>query len=674
MAGQGVVIEKILVANRGEIACRVMRTVRRLGVATVAVYSDADARARHVAEADEAYRIGPPPASESYLDGRAVIEAARRGGADAIHPGYGFLAENADFAEACAEAGVVFIGPPPAAIRAMGEKHTAKALMTAAGLPVVPGIDLADATDAAAEELAGDVGFPLVIKPSAGGGGKGMRVVTAAADFAEALAASRREARAAFGDDRILVEHYLEESRHIEVQIFADLHGNAVHLFERDCSLQRRQQKVIEEAPAPRVDAALRDRLGEAAVRAARAAGYVGAGTVEFLVDSAGGFFFMEMNTRLQVEHPVTEMVTGLDLVAWQIGVARGDPLPARQGDLSIDGHAIEARIYAEDPARGFLPAAGRLSHLRLPPEDEHLRIDSGVEAGDTVSVHYDPMIAKVIVWDHDRAAAARRLRLALGQCEIGGVANNLSFTAALLAHPAFEEGAMDVGFVDRRADELIASEGRVPDRVLGLAVLAVLATRAEGARIRSRRTGDPHSPWHTSNGWRLNHEMAQKFRFRVAGTRQGIAVRYREDGLVLELPGGTVPARCDGIAGEVLNAEIDGRHYAVKVIVEGERTTLFVGGGTHRLVLEDRFAQTQARTKSAGRLLAPIPGRIGVVTATAGKRVRRGTPLMIIEAMKMEHAISAPADGEIARVNYAVGDLVEEGAELVAFTADEEA
>src|SRR5712671_561341 len=448
---------KILIANRGEIACRVIRTARQMGIATVAVYSDADANALHVAMADEARRIGPPPARESYLNIAAIIEAARRSGAEAIHPGYGFLSENPDFAEACAKAGLVFIGPPAAAIRAMGSKAAAKALMEGHGVPVVPGYhgEAQDAASLAAE--AERIGYPVLIKASAGGGGRGMRIVTRADEFARALVGAKREAAGAFGDDRILLERYLERPRHIEVQVFGDTQGNIVHLWERDCSIQRRHQKIVEEAPAPGLDKARREKLGEMAVAAARAVGYVGAGTVEFIAEDGAmkNFYFMEMNTRLQVEHPVTEAVTGLDLVEWQIRVAAGEPLPLCQPDLVLRGHAIEARLYAEDPERGFLPQTGTLHGLRFPPS-RLARVDTGVRQGDTITPFYDPMIAKIIAWGEDRAAAVGRLRRALAETAVLGVKTNLEFLALVAEHPEFASGAVDTGFIERHRASLM--------------------------------------------------------------------------------------------------------------------------------------------------------------------------------------------------------------------------
>ncbi|HSK40851.1 MAG TPA: acetyl-CoA carboxylase biotin carboxylase subunit, partial [Arenibaculum sp.] len=465
---------KILIANRGEIACRVIRTARHMGIRTVAVHSEADAGALHVDMADEAWLIGPPPARESYLRIDAILDVARRSGAEAIHPGYGFLSENAAFADACGQAGIVFVGPPADAIRAMGGKSEAKALMEPAGVPLVPGYHGAGQDPELLRREAEAIGFPLLIKASAGGGGKGMRVVAAAGEFDAQLAGARREAASAFGDERVLLEKYLTRPRHVEIQVFADRHGNCVYLFERDCSIQRRHQKVVEEAPAPALPPGTRQRMGEAAVAAARAIGYVGAGTVEFLLDEDGAFYFMEMNTRLQVEHPVTEMITGQDLVEWQFRVAAGEPLPVGQDDLAISGHAIEVRVYAEDPARDFLPQTGRLDHLAFPEPGPHVRIDAGVRAGDRISIHYDPMIAKLIVWDHDRPAAVRRLRAALGATQIAGLNANVGFLSAIAAHPAFLAADLDTRFIERHHADLLPAQAPADATTLALGSLGV--------------------------------------------------------------------------------------------------------------------------------------------------------------------------------------------------------
>ncbi|MGH6794318.1 MAG: acetyl-CoA carboxylase biotin carboxylase subunit, partial [Methylocella sp.] len=495
---------KILIANRGEIACRIIRTARRLGIASAAVFSDADRSALHVALADEAFRIGPAPARASYLDGDKIIGAAQESGAQAIHPGYGFLSENADFAEACAAAGVVFIGPPPAAIRAMGDKAQAKALMERAGVPLVPGYHDSQQDPALLSREASTLGFPVLIKPLAGGGGKGMKIVSRATEFAPQLASAKREALSAFGDDRVLIEKYFSHARHVEVQVFGDSLGNCVHLFDRDCSIQRRHQKIVEEAPAPGVSSELRQAMREAALSGARAIGYVGAGTVEFLL-SPGAFYFLEMNTRLQVEHPVTEMIAGIDLVEWQVHVAAGGALPLRQADIRSLGHAIEARLYAEDPARDFLPQAGRIARLDLPAQGAQLRIDAGVRAGDAIPADYDPMIATVIVWDKDRRGAIRRLRAALAETRVAGVATNLQFLRAIAANQALTEASPDTGFIGRHADDLLPKLQPAGNAVLAAAVFGLLCERAAFMRGQAERSSDPWSPWNNKNGWRLN-------------------------------------------------------------------------------------------------------------------------------------------------------------------------
>jgi 3-methylcrotonyl-CoA carboxylase alpha subunit len=658
---------KILIANRGEIACRVIRTARRLGIATVAVYSEADARALHVALADEAVAIGPAPARDSYLRADRIIEAAQRAGAEAVHPGYGFLSENAAFAEACAAAGLVFIGPPPAAIRAMGSKSEAKALMEAAGVPLVPGYHGADQDPARLAEAARAIGFPVLIKASAGGGGKGMRRVDAPEDFAAALEGARREAAASFGDDRVLVERYLLRPRHVEMQVFGDGHGTIVHLFERDCSVQRRHQKVIEEAPAPGMTPERREAMGEAAAAAARAVGYVGAGTVEFILDADGRFYFMEMNTRLQVEHPVTEAITGLDLVEWQLRVAAGEPLPLRQQDLSIRGHAIEARLYAEDPENGFLPAIGRLTRLAFPPSasDSELRVDSGVRQGDEISLHYDPMIAKLIAWGGDREQARRRLRRALLETRIAGVRTNRAFLARLLATPSFAGGAVHTGLIEEERAALLPPSEPADDVALAAATLhLILEGRAAVAR-RAASSDDPHSPWHACDGWRLNLEAYEQYHFRDGERRVTVTAHYRRDGLVLDLPGGSRPV--DGAATEAgLRLALDGLQRPVEIERDGHALSVTVDGVTSSLAVEDPLAATAAETAGPGRLTAPMPGKVVAVAVSVGDAVRRGERLIVLEAMKMEHSIAAPADGIVAELRYAPGDLVEEGAELV--------
>jgi len=667
------VFRKVLIANRGEIACRILRTARRMGIATVAVYSDADAEAAHVAQADEARRIGAAPAVESYLNIDAIVAAARAAGAQAVHPGYGFLSENADFAEACIAAGLIFVGPPPAAIRALGSKAAAKEIMAKAGVPLVPGYHGADQDPETLAQAAAGTGYPVLIKASAGGGGKGMRVVERPADFQAALESARREARASFGDDRVIIESYLARPRHIEIQVFADSHGTTLHLFERDCSIQRRHQKVIEEAPAPGLSAARRGEMGAAAVAAAKASGYLGAGTVEFIC-RGDDFYFMEMNTRLQVEHPVTEMITGQDLVEWQFRVAAGEALPCGQDDLVIRGHAIEARIYAEDPANDFLPSTGRLAHLRLPTEGSNVRVDTGVREGDEVTVHYDPMIAKVTVWGRNRKAAVKRLHAALGEIRILGPANNVAFLTAIAGHPAFGAGEVDTGFIARHLAELLPEAAPAPDEALALASLAELRQRRHDTEARARRSADPHSPWHQTSGWRLNAEAAVRLIFRDGAREVEVAVRTRPGGFTLDLPGGRVDLRGEFGPDGLLSADLDGRRVTGTIVPYEGGIAVLLPGGIHRLRLVDPlFAAAEAEESGPGRLTAPMPGKVIQVYVTPGQTVERGALLLVLEAMKMEHGISAPADGKIAQVPYAVGDLVEEGAELIAFETETE-
>ncbi|MCA3142352.1 MAG: acetyl/propionyl/methylcrotonyl-CoA carboxylase subunit alpha [Rhodocyclaceae bacterium] len=663
----------LLIANRGEIACRVARTARRLGIRTVAVYSEADARALHVSLCDEAHLIGPAPARDSYLRTERILEVARRSGAQAIHPGYGFLSENEDFAEACAAAGVVFVGPPPGAIRAMGSKSAAKALMEQAGVPLVPGYHGEDQDPALLAREAGRIGYPVLIKASAGGGGKGMRIVRETAGFAEALASARREALSSFGDDRVLVERYLDRPRHIELQVFADRHGNCIHLFERDCSVQRRHQKVLEEAPAPGMTAQRRRQMGSAAVAAARAVGYEGAGTVEFIAEGSGEFFFMEMNTRLQVEHPVTEMITGLDLVEWQLRVAAGEPLPLGQEQVQISGHAIEARVYAEDPARGFVPSIGRLAYLREPVASAHVRVDTGVREGDEIGVHYDPMIAKLICWDADRGAALRRLRQALAEYRVAGVASNLEFLSSVTAHRAFakaheEPGLLDTGLIERHAAELFPSPEPVPDAVLAVAALSRMREAEAQARAWASRSGDPHSPWNATDGWRMNEDNHHVLRFLDGGRAVTVTVHYREGGYALHLPGGTIVASAGDGPGGGLVVYLDGARSHAHVVRRGDSLTVFAFGRSHHLDLD--IARPVQDEDAGGGLTAPMPGSVVEVLAAPGATVEKGAALMILEAMKMEHTIRAPSAGTVKAVFFAKGDQVAEGVSLLEFEA----
>jgi 3-methylcrotonyl-CoA carboxylase alpha subunit len=645
-------LTSLLIANRGEIACRVIRTARRLGIRTVAVYSDADASALHVRQADEAVHIGPSPARESYLVGERIIAAAKQTGAEAIHPGYGFLSENADFAQGVIDAGLIWVGPNPASIRAMGLKDAAKERMIAAGVPVTPGYLGDDQSPERLRAEADAIGYPVLIKAVAGGGGKGMRRVDAPEDFADALQSCRREAASSFGDDRVLIEKYILSPRHIEVQVFGDAHGNVVHLFERDCSLQRRHQKVIEEAPAPGMDEATREAVCAAAVRAAQAVDYVGAGTIEFIADASEGLradriWFMEMNTRLQVEHPVTEEITGQDLVEWQLRVASGEPLPKQQDELRIDGWAMEARLYAEDPAKGFLPSIGRLERLQLGgtgwiiyapggdmPRLRHSRIETGVDQGAQVSPFYDPMIAKLIVHRPDRSDAAAELARACDHVVTWPVRNNAGFLAALLRDETFLEGAATTGYIGEALDRLI---GGASPSVEAIAAGAAQLFRAEGGSLAALHPDDWPSRagevWAELPGFRLNREPSPKMWLRVDGEAVESAI------------GG------DPNSGNLIGVE-DG--------------ILVVERGWPHLLQSARFDGTAAGTAADGAILAPMPGRIIAVEVATGERVAKGQKLVTLEAMKMEHTLTAPFDGTVAELNATAGGQVTEGASLV--------
>jgi 3-methylcrotonyl-CoA carboxylase alpha subunit len=638
-----------------------------MGIQTVAVYSDADAGALHVEACDEAYRLGPPPPRESYLNGDAILAIAKRAGAQAIHPGYGFLSENEDFAAACAAAGVVFIGPPPKAIAAMGSKAAAKSIMAHASVPLVPGYHGDDQAPALLAREAEKIGYPVLIKATAGGGGKGMKIVTRGDEFAAALASAQREAKASFGDDRVLIERYLTSPRHIEIQVFADTHGEAVYLFERDCSVQRRHQKVLEEAPAPGMSPDRRHAMGDAAVAAAKAIGYVGAGTVEFIAEQDGRFYFMEMNTRLQVEHPVTEMITGVDLVEWQLRVAAGEPLPLRQDQLAIRGHAIEARLYAEDPDRGFLPSIGLLTHWRMPEADAHVRIDTGVRAGDAVSPFYDPMLAKLIVWGQDRHAACAAMLAALAQCEVVGVATNIAFLERVVAHEAFATARLDTGLIDKNRDALFPPPAPPPERALLAAAAAEYAGIALDAQAAAERAEDPYSPWHARDAWWVNTDThALTLRFLDGDARHEVTMRpLSEHRLRVTLPTRTVDIDVDEYD-ERLHIVADGATFAATVIADGEDRYVFAPGARRRLALFDPLAHAADDDTAGGHLAAPMSGAIVAVMVKAGDPVAKGAPLIVLEAMKMEHTIVAPAAGVVAGVHFKVGDRVAEGAVLV--------
>ncbi|WP_367344783.1 acetyl-CoA carboxylase biotin carboxylase subunit [Stenotrophomonas bentonitica] len=654
---------KILIANRGEIACRVIATCQRLGIATVAVYSDADRDARHVRLADEAVGIGPAPARESYLRADAILDAARRTGAQAIHPGYGFLSENADFAQACAEAGIVFIGPSAAAIRAMGDKSAAKALMAQAGVPLTPGYHGDTQDPAFLREQADAIGYPVLIKASAGGGGKGMRRVDDSAAFIDALASCQREAKSAFGNAHVLVEKYVERPRHIEIQVFGDSHGNVVYLFERDCSVQRRHQKVLEEAPAPGMTAERRAAMGKAAVDAARAVNYVGAGTVEFIAGPDGDFYFMEMNTRLQVEHPVTECITGTDLVEWQLRVASGAPLPLQQDQLQIRGHALEARLYAEDADKGFLPSTGTLRHLRLPAGNAHVRVDAGVEQGDAITPFYDPMIAKLIVWDVDRDAALRRMQQALAGCEVVGVTTNAAFLRRLVMTDSFANAKLDTALIEREQAALTLVDGDTDAALWALAAVAAVATDAPA----STDARDPHSPWQASDGWRLGQRAARKLTLEHRGSQRVVAVEGGAGAWSLRVDDAEVQAT-GRVGGGQISLQIGQTLHRARIVRDGSELYLFGADGVQRFTLHDPVSEADQGVADAGSLVAPMPGRIVATLLAPGTHVTRGTPLLVLEAMKMEHTLQAPADGTVQGYRVKAGDQVGDGAVLIDF------
>ncbi len=651
-------LESVLIANRGEIACRVIRTARRLGLRTIAVYSEADRGALHTRLADVAVPIGPAAARESYLNVERILGAARGQGAASIHPGYGFLSENAAFARACREAGVVFVGPPESAILSMGSKSGARQLMASAGVPVLPGYDGDDQSAARLEAEAARLGFPLLIKPTAGGGGKGMRIVRGAAEFSEALAGARREAAKSFGDDRVLLERFVEKGRHVEIQVFADGHGNAVHVFERDCSLQRRHQKVIEEAPAPGLADSTREAMGAAAVAAARAVGYQGAGTVEFLYDGRE-FYFLEMNTRLQVEHPVTEMITGLDLVEWQLRVASGEPLPLAQAEIRRSGHAVEARLYAEDPERGFLPSTGRLQRLHIADGLEHVRVDSGVREGDEVTVHYDPMISKVIAWAPDRLAALERLRAALEHTEIAGVRTNARFLWEILGAEPVRSGDVSTRLLETTLQPVGETAAERTDAWL-VAAAAHMAPEAGAASA-----GPTASPWVADAGFRLNGEPAVRLALRLGDEAHWLRVARQRNSLTVGLAGHDHTVMLEPAPGGRFVGHVDGRDLEARVDRDDEATVV------RRQCLRFEFrpdtgAEHHASAEHEGHVRAPMPGHVLDVRAAAGAEVAPGAVLVVLEAMKMEHSLVAPWAGSVKSVAVKPGDRVEEGAELV--------
>ncbi len=657
---------KILIANRGEIACRVAATAKKMGVRTVAVYSDADANAKHVLACDEAVHIGGSSPRESYLLGARVIAAARATGAQAVHPGYGFLSENAEFAQACADAGLVFIGPPTSAIKAMGLKAESKQLMEKAGVPLVPGYHGAGQDPQMLKREADRIGYPVLIKASAGGGGKGMRIVTKAGEFDAALASCQREARSSFGDDAVLIERYVTTPRHIEIQVFGDSHGNCIHLFERDCSVQRRHQKVLEEAPAPGMSEARRAEMGAAAVAAAKAVGYVGAGTVEFIAEpTADGdlkFFFMEMNTRLQVEHPVTEAITGLDLVEWQLRVAAGEPLPLQQHELRIHGHAIEARICAENPDSNFLPATGRLEVYRTPSdavgfERGNTRVDAGVREGDAISPFYDSMIAKLIVWGADRAQALARLDAALAATHIVGLHTNVAFLRRVAASDSFAHADLDTALIERERAVLF-NAAPLPIELAAAGVVAH-ALAAEQAL-------ETTDPWSRRDGWRLHGNATRRFDIESQGTHHPFTLERSAGAQALVNGTQRWPLAIARRAANTYDLTLGEQRTTLTVYAIGERFSVFSPDGSAVVDEFDPVAHSADGAVEAGGLAAPMPGKVIAFLAKAGDTVTQGQPLAVMEAMKMEHTIAAPRDGTIAELLYAVGDQVSEGGELL--------
>lgn len=669
---------KILIANRGEIACRVIRTCRELGVKTVAVYSDADANSMHVQMADEAYRIGEPVAAKSYLLGENIIDLAKRVGAQAIHPGYGFLSENAEFAELCEKNGVVFMGPPASAIRAMGSKSASKEIMTKAGVPVVPGYHGKDQSMERLRLEAERVGYPIMIKAVLGGGGKGMRIVHTPDELQEAVDACKREALKSFKSEDVLLERYIVRPRHIEFQVFADQHGQAVHFFERDCSVQRRHQKVLEEAPAPGMSAELRAKMGKSATDAAKAVGYVGAGTVEFIFDAdTDEYFFMEMNTRLQVEHPVTEMIMRRDLVQLQLHVASGHKLPVEQSELSNHGHAIEARIYAENPENNFLPCIGKLTHLRTPAGSDDVRVETGVREGDEVSMYYDPMIAKLLTWGPDRETALKRMHAALGQYQIVGPPTNIAFVRRAVLHPTFMRGQVDTGFIAANRGDLLPKPGAVPaNSVTGLAVLYMLLAEQHAAK-----TADPQSPWSEASMWRSNLTSVRRVKLNTApipGVEVGpenptntleVDVTYQADNSSFSFKfadGQTLTARGRLTGPRDLAAQIGEATFQATVVKDGVDVHVFSQGEkTHFQLPKVAFGASGAGGKGA---VAPMSGRVVKVLVKDGEAVKKNAPLVIMEAMKMEHVIRAPADAVVDKVLFNTGDFVEGGKVLATF------
>ncbi|XP_066457696.1 methylcrotonoyl-CoA carboxylase subunit alpha, mitochondrial [Eleutherodactylus coqui] len=666
-------IEKVLIANRGEIACRVMRTAKKMGVQSVAVYSEADRNSMHVSLADEAYLIGPAASQQSYLAMDKIIKVAKASGAQAVHPGYGFLSENTEFAELCKKENKIFIGPPSSAIRDMGIKSTSKSIMSAAGVPIIEGYHGEDQSDQHLKEQAAKIGYPVMIKAVRGGGGKGMRIARSEAEFVDQLESARREARKSFNDDVMLIEKFVDNPRHVEVQVFGDQHGNAVYLFERDCSVQRRHQKIIEEAPGPGISPEVRRKLGEAAVRAAKAVNYVGAGTVEFIMDSEHNFYFMEMNTRLQVEHPVTEMITGTDLVEWQLRVAAGERIPLTQDEIALNGHAFEARIYAEDPNNNFMPGAGPLLHLSTPPADSVTRIETGVRQGDEVSVHYDPMIAKLVVWAKDRQAALTKLKFCLRQYNIVGLSTNIDFLLSLSGHPAFEAGDVHTNFIPQHYKELFPPKKGTSDEMLCQAALGLLLNEQLLTQEFNLQWEDRFSPFASSSGRRMNVLYTRNLSLMDGENKVDMKITYNHDGsYVIQ-----IHDRVLKVSGELVNegdvtyvkCSVDGMFCKSKLIIIDHNIHLFSMDGSVQLGIPvPKFLSEVSTSGSQGGAVAPMTGTIEKVLVKAGDKVVAGDPLMVMIAMKMEHTIRAPKTGTIRKVYFKEGVQASRHAPLVQY------
>lgn len=656
----------ILIANRGEIACRVIRTARRMGLRCIAVYSDADAHAPHVKMADEAYHIGPAPARESYLNADKILAIAKLAKAETIHPGYGFLSENAEFAQKCEAAGIIFIGPPASAITAMGSKSNAKQLMAKANVPLIPGYHDKDQSVEAFTKAAEKIGFPVLLKAAAGGGGKGMRVVNNAQEMETALAAAKREGLSSFGDDYILLEKYLAKPRHVEIQVFSDKHNNHLYLYERDCSIQRRHQKIIEEAPAPGMTDSLRCAMGEAAVACAKAIGYVGAGTIEFLLDEDGRFYFMEMNTRLQVEHPVTEMITGLDLVEWQLRVAAGESMPLKQEQIPLNGHAIEVRVYAEDPMHDFLPSIGNIHYLQQPIAESWLRIDTGVETGSQISQYYDPMIAKLIVWGEDRSQAILRLIQALTHYHVCGVQTNLELLARIACNKDYQAAHLFTHFINHHHAELLSLHSQQNDDLIIAAAVWQTLHHSNQLKEFARHHQQANSPWFSGKTWRMNMPFEQTIKFNVNNEIVTIELTDIGNGYQITFNDNLYHISVMQYSEHQLKMTINEVQHDFTIVAHVEQITVYNQLRNITIALAHEKWEVDDSNASGGHLRAPMPGTVTAVLVKPEQNVKRGDALVIIEAMKMEHTINAPADGVVREIYFEVGDSVDEGTELV--------